>query len=52
MAGGWIGGGVEAQIQVDQVRVSGKNRNGLQQRHRVLKQQNFHLPLQFINCRD
>lgn len=43
---------VQVQIQNDQVRVSGKKRDDLQQVIQLLKQQDFDLPLQFSNFRD
>jgi len=43
---------VQAQIQADQVRVSGKKRDDLQAAIQLLKQQDFDLPLQFSNFRD
>lgn len=43
---------VQAQIQNDQVRVSGKKRDDLQQAIQLLKQQDFDLPLQFTNFRE
>lgn len=43
---------VQAQIQDDQVRVSGKVRDELQRAIQLLKQQDLDLPLQFINFRD
>lgn len=43
---------VQAQIQADQVRVSGKKRDDLQTAIQFLKQQDFELPLQYINFRD
>lgn len=43
---------VQAQIQNDQVRVSGKKRDDLQQVIQLLKQQDFDLPLQFTNFRE
>jgi uncharacterized protein YajQ (UPF0234 family) len=43
---------VQAQIQSDQVRVSGKKRDDLQAAIQLLKQHDFDLPLQFINYRD
>jgi uncharacterized protein YajQ (UPF0234 family) len=43
---------VQAQIQNDQVRVSGKKRDDLQQVIQLLKQHDFDLPLQFSNFRD
>jgi uncharacterized protein YajQ (UPF0234 family) len=42
---------VQAAIQGDQVRVSGKNRDDLQQVIQLLKEKDFGLPLQFINYR-
>ena len=43
---------VQAQIQADQVRVSGKKRDDLQAVIQLLKEQDFSFPLQFINYRD
>jgi len=43
---------VQAQIQGDQVRVSGKKRDDLQQVIAFLREQKYGLPLQFINFRD
>ncbi len=43
---------VQAQIQGDQVRVTGKKRDDLQEAIALLKQQDLGLPLQFINFRD
>jgi len=43
---------VQAQIQADQVRVSGKKRDDLQAVMQLLKQQDLDLPLQFTNFRD
>lgn len=43
---------VQSQIQGDQVRVTGKKRDDLQAVIALLKQQDFGLPLQFINFRD
>jgi hypothetical protein len=43
---------VQASIQADQVRVSGKKRDDLQQIMALLRGQNLGLPLQFINFRD
>lgn len=42
---------VQAQLQDDQVRVSGKNKDDLQQVIATLKQKDFGLELQFINFR-
>jgi cyclic-di-GMP-binding protein len=43
---------VQAQIQADQVRVSGKKRDDLQTAIQLLKQHDLDLPLQFINFRE
>ena len=43
---------VQAQIQDNQVRVSGKKRDDLQQVIGLLKDSDFELPLQFVNMRD
>ena len=43
---------VQAQIQGEQVRVTGKNRDDLQQVIALLKREDYGLPLQFINFRD
>jgi cyclic-di-GMP-binding protein len=43
---------VQAQIQDDQVRVSGKNRDDLQAVIQLLKDADLGLPLQFVNMRD
>lgn len=43
---------VQAAVQGDQVRVSGKKRDDLQQAIQLLKQADFGLPLQFTNFRD
>lgn len=43
---------VQASIQGEQVRVSGKKRDDLQQVIALLRQQDLGLPLQFINFRD
>ncbi|WP_456377348.1 YajQ family cyclic di-GMP-binding protein [Thiolapillus sp.] len=43
---------VQAQIQGDQVRVTGKKRDDLQQVIALLKEQDYGLPLQFKNFRD
>lgn len=42
---------VQAQLQDDQVRVSGKNKDDLQQVIATLKQKDFGLELQFVNFR-
>lgn len=43
---------VQAAIQGEQVRVSGKKRDDLQQIMTLLREKDFDLPLQFINFRD
>ena len=43
---------VQASIQGDAVRVSGKKRDDLQQAIAALKEKDFDLPLQFVNFRD
>jgi uncharacterized protein YajQ (UPF0234 family) len=43
---------VQAQIQGDQVRVTGKKRDDLQQAIALLREQDWGRPLQFINFRD
>ncbi|GAB1265044.1 YajQ family cyclic di-GMP-binding protein [Aurantivibrio infirmus] len=43
---------VQAQIQSDQVRVTGKKRDDLQQVMQMLKQADIEMPLQYTNFRD
>lgn len=43
---------VQAQIQADQVRVTGKSRDDLQTAIRAIKARDWPLPLQFVNMRD
>jgi uncharacterized protein YajQ (UPF0234 family) len=43
---------VQASIQGEQVRVTGKKRDDLQEIMALLREQDFGLPLQFINFRD
>ena len=43
---------VQAQIQGEQVRVTGKKRDDLQQLIAMLREANYGLPLQFTNFRD
>ncbi len=43
---------VQAAIQADQVRVSGKQRDDLQAAISLLRSQKLELPLQFVNFRD
>ena len=42
---------VQASIQNDQVRISGKNRDDLQGIMQIIKEHEFNIPLQFINYR-
>ena len=42
---------VQAQIMDEQVRISGKNRDDLQEVIAFLKEQDYNLELQYINCR-
>lgn len=43
---------VQAQIQGEQVRITGKKRDDLQQAIQLIKEANLGIPLQFINFRD
>ena len=43
---------VQAQVQADQVRVTGKKRDDLQQVMALLREEDFGAPLQFSNFRD
>jgi uncharacterized protein YajQ (UPF0234 family) len=43
---------VQAQIQDDQVRVSGKKKDDLQTVIRLLRERDFGIPIQFVNFRD
>ncbi|ABW15418.1 YajQ family cyclic di-GMP-binding protein [Frankia sp. Mgl5] len=43
--------GVQAQIQGDQLRVTGKKRDDLQRVIQLLKAEDFDVPLQFVNYR-
>ena len=43
---------VQAQVQDDQVRVTGKKRDDLQEVIQVLRAADFRRPLQFVNMRD
>ncbi|MFT2092808.1 YajQ family cyclic di-GMP-binding protein [Paraglaciecola sp. 2405UD69-4] len=43
---------VQAQIQEDKIRVTGKKRDDLQQAMRIAKEAELDLPLQFTNFRD
>jgi uncharacterized protein YajQ (UPF0234 family) len=42
---------VNAQIQTDQIRVSGRNKDDLQKVQQTLRALDFELPLQFVNYR-
>ncbi|MCL6559045.1 MAG: YajQ family cyclic di-GMP-binding protein [Firmicutes bacterium] len=42
---------VQATVQGDQVRISGKNRDDLQKIIQMIKSQEFDIPLQFVNFR-
>ena len=44
--------GVSHQIQGDQLRVSGKKRDDLQEAIQAMREQDFGIPLQFVNFRD
>ena len=43
---------VQASIQGDSVRITGKKRDELQDIIQVIKDQNYDIPLQFVNFRD
>ena len=43
---------VQASIQGDSVRITGKKRDDLQQIIQLVKDQNFPIPLQYVNFRD
>lgn len=43
---------VQAQIQEDQVRVSGKKRDDLQEAIALIRSKGYDMPLQFVNYRD
>ncbi|MCM3921431.1 YajQ family cyclic di-GMP-binding protein [Frankia sp. AiPs1] len=43
--------GVQAQVQGDQLRVTGKKRDDLQRVIQLLKAEDFEVPLQFVNYR-
>ena len=43
---------VQASIQGDSVRITGKKRDDLQQVIQLVKEQNFPVPLQYVNFRD
>lgn len=43
---------VQAAIQGEEVRISGKKRDDLQQAIALLKEQDFGMPLQFVNMRE
>jgi uncharacterized protein YajQ (UPF0234 family) len=44
--------GVQSQVQGDQLRVSGKKRDHLQEAIAAMKEEDFGIPLQFTNFRD
>jgi cyclic-di-GMP-binding protein len=44
--------GVQAQIQGDQLRITGKQRDDLQQAMQAMREHDFGIPLQFTNRRD
>ena len=43
---------VQASIQGDSVRITGKKRDDLQQIIQLVKDQNYPVPLQYVNFRD
>ena len=43
---------VQASIQGDSVRITGKKRDDLQQIIQMVKDQNYPVPLQYLNFRD
>jgi hypothetical protein len=43
---------IQAQIQGEEIRVSGKKRDDLQQIMKIIKDGKFNIPLQFVNFRD
>ena len=43
---------VQASIQGESVRITGKKRDDLQQIIQLVKDQNYPLPLQYVNFRD
>ncbi len=43
---------VQAQIQADQVRITGKSRDDLQEAIQLLKREELDFPVQFVNFRD
>ena len=43
---------IQAQIQGEQIRISGKKRDDLQSIMTIIKDANFDIPLQFVNFRD
>jgi hypothetical protein len=44
--------GVQHQVQGDQLRVSGKKRDDLQNAIQAMREHDFEIPLQFTNFRD
>lgn len=43
--------GVKAQVQGDELRVSGKSRDALQEVQRLVREKDFDFPVQFVNYR-
>ena len=43
---------VQASVQGDSVRITGKKRDDLQQIIQMVKDQNYPVPLQYVNFRD
>ena len=43
---------IQAQIQGEQIRISGKKRDDLQAIMTIIKDAKFDIPLQFVNFRD
>jgi uncharacterized protein YajQ (UPF0234 family) len=42
---------VQAAIQVDQIRITGKQIDDLQKIMQLLQEQNYEIPLQFVNMK-
>ena len=43
---------IQAQIQGEEIRISGKKRDDLQNIMKIIKNGKFDIPLQFVNFRD
>ena len=43
---------IQAQIQGEEIRISGKKRDDLQAIMKIIKDAKFDIPLQFVNFRD